>query len=56
MMHCASGKHIDKVKLTVRKRRRKPGRYMVITLEEVLVTSLALAVRAPMTPMTRTSP
>ncbi|WP_338485498.1 type VI secretion system tube protein Hcp [Pseudomonas trivialis] len=42
MMHCASGKHIDKVKLTVRKvGGESQVEYMVINLEEVLVTSLS---------------
>src|SRR5450830_1204140 len=42
MMHCASGKHIDKVKLTVRKAGGESQvEYMVINLEEVLVTSLS---------------
>jgi type VI secretion system secreted protein Hcp len=41
MMHCASGKHIDKVKLTVRKAGGESQvEYMIINLEEVLVTSL----------------
>jgi type VI secretion system secreted protein Hcp len=42
MMLCASGKHIDKVKLTVRKAGGESQvEYMVINLEEVLVTSLS---------------
>jgi len=42
MMHCASGKHIDKVKLTVRKAGGESQvEYMIINLEEVLVTSLS---------------
>jgi len=42
MMHCASGKHIDKVKLTVRKAGGESQvEYMIINLEEVLITSLS---------------
>jgi type VI secretion system secreted protein Hcp len=42
MMHCASGKHIDKVTLTVRKAGGESQvEYMIINLEEVLVTSLS---------------
>ena len=42
MMHCASGKHIDKVTLVVRKAGGESQvEYMKIDLEEVLVTSLS---------------
>ena len=42
MMHCASGKHIDKVKLTVRKAGGESQvEYFIIDLEEVLITSLS---------------
>ena len=42
MMHCSSGKHIDKVTLTVRKAGGESQvEYMIINLEEVLVTSLS---------------
>lgn len=41
MMHCSSGKHIDKVVLTVRKAGGESQvEYLVITLEEVLITSV----------------
>jgi type VI secretion system secreted protein Hcp len=41
MMHCSAGKHIDKVTLTVRKAGgESPVEYVVINLEEVLITSL----------------
>jgi type VI secretion system secreted protein Hcp len=41
MMHCSNGKHIDKVTLTVRKAGGESQiDYLVITLEEVLVTAL----------------
>ena len=42
MMHCSSGKHIDKVTLTVRKAGGdNQVEYLIINLEEVLVTSLS---------------
>ncbi|MCG8907801.1 MULTISPECIES: Hcp family type VI secretion system effector [Pseudomonas] len=41
MMHCSSGKHIDKAVLTVRKAGGdNQVEYLIITLQEVLVTSL----------------
>lgn len=41
MMHCASGKHVDKVTLVVRKAGGESQvEYMKIDLEEVLITSL----------------
>jgi type VI secretion system secreted protein Hcp len=41
-MHCASGKHVDKVKLTVRKAGGESQvEYMIINLQEVLITSLS---------------
>lgn len=36
---CATGKHIDEAILTVRKAGDKPLEYLIITLNEVLVTS-----------------
>lgn len=42
MMLCSSGKHIDKVKLTMRKAGGESSvEYLVINLEEVMVTSLS---------------
>lgn len=41
MMHCAVGKHIDKVVLTVRKAGDKPLEYIKLNLEDVIVTSVS---------------
>ncbi|MCO7514363.1 type VI secretion system tube protein Hcp [Pseudomonas guariconensis] len=42
MAHCSSGKHIDKVKLTVRKAGgENQVEYLIINLEEVLISSLS---------------
>ncbi|AMB84272.1 Hcp1 family type VI secretion system effector [Pseudomonas agarici] len=45
MMYCSSGKHIDKVRLTVRKAGGDSQvEYLVINLEEVIITSLSTGV------------
>ena len=41
LKHCLTGKHIDKVVLTVRKAGDKPLEYTIITLEKVLVTAVS---------------
>jgi type VI secretion system secreted protein Hcp len=38
---CASGKHLDKAELIVRKAGEKPLEYIIITMTEVLVTSVS---------------
>lgn len=38
---CATGKHIKKAKLVVRKAGDKPLEYLIIELEEILVTSVS---------------
>lgn len=40
MTHCATGKHIPKAVLTVRKAGDKPLEYLVITLKDLLVSSV----------------
>ena len=39
MLSCATGKHIDEAVLTARKAGEKPLEFLIIKLEEVLVTS-----------------
>lgn len=41
LQFCCSGKHFDKALLTVRKAGDKPLEYLKITLEDVLITSVA---------------
>ncbi|CAN5669413.1 type VI secretion system receptor/chaperone Hcp [soil metagenome] len=41
MANCLSGKHFPDAKLTVRKAGDKPLEYLVITLQQVLVTSVS---------------
>jgi type VI secretion system secreted protein Hcp len=41
MLYCCSGHHMDKAVLTVRKAGKTPLEYILITMEEVLVTSLS---------------
>lgn len=41
MLFCANGKHIPKAVLTVRKAGENPVEYVIMTLEEVLVTSVS---------------
>ena len=41
MLHCASGKHIPKAVLTVRKAGENPLEYMIITMEDVLISSVS---------------
>jgi type VI secretion system secreted protein Hcp len=41
MFHCASGKHITKGKIIVRKAGDKPLEYLVIKLEQILVSSVS---------------
>jgi len=40
LQHCATGKHIPKAVLTVRKAGDKPLEYLVITLKDLLVSSV----------------
>jgi type VI secretion system secreted protein Hcp len=40
MLHCASGKHVPKAILTVRKAGDKPLEYLKITMEDLLVSSV----------------
>ena len=40
MYACASGKHIAKAQLFVRKAGEKPLEYLIFTLEEILVSSM----------------
>lgn len=40
MTHCATGKHIPKAVLTVRKAGDKPLEYLVITLKDLLISSV----------------
>lgn len=42
MQKCATGKHFPKATLTCRKAGDTPVEYLVVTMEEVLVTSVAL--------------
>ena len=46
-LHCAKGTHFQKVTLTSRKAGETPQEYLVITLEEVLITSIQLAGSGP---------
>lgn len=41
MTHCATGKHIPKAVLTVRKAGDKPLEYLVITLKDLLISSIS---------------
>ncbi|HUO23139.1 MAG TPA: type VI secretion system tube protein Hcp [Caulobacteraceae bacterium] len=41
LLACCTGKHFDEVKLTVRKAGEKPLEYIIITLTEVIVTSVS---------------
>lgn len=41
LLACCNGKHYPEVKLTVRKAGEKPLEYLIITLTEVLVTSVS---------------
>jgi type VI secretion system secreted protein Hcp len=41
MTHCATGKHIPKAVLTVRKAGDKPLEYLVITLKDLLISSVS---------------
>jgi len=41
MTHCATGKHIPKAVLTVRKAGDKPLEYLIITLKDLLVSSVS---------------
>ncbi len=41
MLYCANGKHIDKAVLTVRSAGENPLEYCIITMTEVMVTSLS---------------
>lgn len=40
-LHCASGKHIPKAMLTVRKAGENPLEYLVINMEDVLISSVS---------------
>jgi len=41
MLACCNGKHIDKATITVRKAGEQPLEYLVITLEDLIVTSVS---------------
>lgn len=41
MMHCCGGKHIPEAKLTVRKAGEKPMEYLIVTMTDVVVTSVS---------------
>lgn len=41
MLNCCNGKHIPKATLTVRKAGEKPLEYLIITMEEVMITSVS---------------
>ena len=41
IQHCCTGKHIPKGKLTIRKAGDKPVEYIVIELEDILVTNVS---------------
>jgi type VI secretion system secreted protein Hcp len=41
MLYCCNGKHVDKATLTVRKAGEKPLEYLIITLEDLIVTSVS---------------
>lgn len=41
MLACCNGKHFPEAKLTVRKAGEKPLEYLVVTLTEVIVTSIS---------------
>lgn len=41
MLYCANGDHFKSAKLTVRKAGKKPLEYLVITMTDVLVTSIS---------------
>ena len=43
MLHCATGKHIGKGLITVRKAGDKPVEYLKIKLSEILITSVQFA-------------
>jgi type VI secretion system secreted protein Hcp len=40
-LSCANGKHFDNATLTVRKAGENPVEYLIITMEEVMITSLS---------------
>ena len=41
MLACCNGKHFDKATLTVRKAGEQPLEYLIITMEEVMITSIS---------------
>jgi len=41
MLACCNGKHFDKAVLTVRKAGEKPLEYLIITLEDLIITSVS---------------
>lgn len=41
MLYCSNGDHFSKATLTVRKAGKKPLEYIIITMENVLITSVA---------------
>ena len=41
MLACCNGKHFDKAVITVRKAGEQPLEYLIITLEELMVTSVS---------------
>jgi type VI secretion system secreted protein Hcp len=41
MLYCMNGKHIDKAMLTVRKAGENPLEYIILTMQDLLVTSVS---------------
>jgi type VI secretion system secreted protein Hcp len=41
MLYCSNGKHIDKCVLTVRKAGEQPLEYLIITMEQCMVTAVS---------------
>jgi type VI secretion system secreted protein Hcp len=41
MLFCCNGKHVDTATLTVRKAGEQPLEYLIITLEDIIVTSVS---------------
>jgi type VI secretion system secreted protein Hcp len=41
MLYCCNGKHVDKATLTVRKAGETPLEYLIITLEDLIITSVS---------------
>jgi type VI secretion system secreted protein Hcp len=41
MLFCCNGKHVDKATLTVRKAGEKPLEYLIITMEDLIITAVS---------------